>query len=164
MIFGAAAKRYAATFRGKTFDSSSDVEGYLTKLFSSAMKEAADGQTARIEALEAQLAESRKHEEIALKNAVKWQFEGDAQQKAGKFMAHQCELVNGEREAVQAKVEALEAENARKDILLSCLLDHYLNCYDGNFDALALEVAGLIPDWREKMDEYKPRAALGEKP
>lgn len=54
MIFGAAAKRYAATFRGKTFDSSSDVEGYLTNLFSSAMKEAADGQTARIEALEAE--------------------------------------------------------------------------------------------------------------
>jgi hypothetical protein len=39
---------------------------------------------------------------------------------------------------------------------LACLLDHYLGCYGGHFDALAAEAARLVPDWEEKAGKWTP--------
>lgn len=39
----------------------------------------------------------------------------------------------------------------------ACLLDHYLGCYDGNKDSLALEAEKLIPNWQTLMEEWRPK-------
>lgn len=44
----------------------------------------------------------------------------------------------------------------RTKLVLACLLDHYLACYDGNRDALALEAETIVPDWMRLMEEWHP--------
>ena len=48
--------------------------------------------------------------------------------------------------------------------VMSCLLDHTLNCYEQNDgqefsgmrDALCTEAEALVPNWRERMREWEP--------
>ena len=42
----------------------------------------------------------------------------------------------------------------------SCLLDHYLGCYDDNKDALSRVAESFIPDWKERAATFSPVSAL----
>ena len=60
-------------------------------------------------------------------------------------------------EETPSKLELKAAARIEKiERIASCLLDHYLNCYDGNKDALCIEAERLIPNWRERISEWKP--------
>jgi hypothetical protein len=50
--------------------------------------------------------------------------------------------------------------------VMACLLDHYLDCYEQNDgqdmqgmrDALGKEAEELVPTWRDRRDEWEPKA------
>lgn len=64
--------------------------------------------------------------------------------------------------------EQLEAKYRRRiealERVASCLLDHYLSDYGqndgepaaGRRDALCAEAEALVPNWRQRRDEWKP--------
>ncbi len=53
------------------------------------------------------------------------------------------------------------------ECVLSVLFDHYLSAYDQNDgdaeagirDALGTEIEFLVPNWRERRDEWQPKRA-----
>ena len=55
-----------------------------------------------------------------------------------------------------ANHEEQEAQKKRMQLVIACLLDHYLACYEDNEDRLAREAEALVPDWKTKRFEWKP--------
>ena len=57
-------------------------------------------------------------------------------------------------------MSAVAEEHPRWQLVMACLLDHYLNAYelDEPNDMLTREAAQLVPGWREIVDndEWKP--------
>ncbi len=54
--------------------------------------------------------------------------------------------------------QAHELEVKRMKLVLACLLDAYLSHVShGVKDILAQEAEDLVPDWREKRNEWRPR-------
>jgi hypothetical protein len=54
---------------------------------------------------------------------------------------------------------------AKMERVMGCLLDHYLSDYEmndgekiaGMRDALCAEAERLVPNWRERRDEWRPK-------
>lgn len=73
-------------------------------------------------------------------------------------LAHDAPVAVGENEYL---IRADSYDYPYKQIeelkgVLACLLDHYLGCYEMTYDKLALEGERLVPDWRDRMNEWKP--------
>ena len=63
------------------------------------------------------------------------------------------------RPSVQSMAQSAYYDSLRTaelERVTACLLDHYLNCCEGNRDALALDAERLLPNWRERMSEWEP--------
>lgn len=66
-----------------------------------------------------------------------------------------------EKTRAQAVHQMHDAQDRMRhmEVVMACLLDHYLNCYDGSADALAYEAERLVPDWRHLMELWEPTEA-----
>jgi hypothetical protein len=52
---------------------------------------------------------------------------------------------------------AIEKMRAMEQVM-ACLLDHYLNCYDMNRDALAREAEQMLPQWPQLAAKWEPKS------
>jgi exoribonuclease II len=46
-----------------------------------------------------------------------------------------------------------QARIAEPEAVIAPLLDHYIAAYDGGMDALAINAAALVPDWKQRSEK-----------
>ncbi len=54
---------------------------------------------------------------------------------------------------IQSSTEDLRRRDDMRSVM-ACLLDHYLTCYGGSKDVLAVLAEAFVPDWQSRAAEF----------